>query len=611
MGNYCNPYATVVDHKGYPEKEHKVSGEIQTEITAENQVDHLEVKNSERFDELASPRNIDQKNNKRLQQKGNGKIVVEQLQNKPPDTLKPVDEQKETLVAHCSKGSVQSSSSSIILQEGAKAEKQQKVNEDADEESVVEYSIYQEKNIVTAKKSTSRGFKTPAWIKNIGRNDKAETSCLKTNLLAEKKSAVEHNKTAVKKGDQVTSCVGNSVDKDNNVGKQLQLNEEHEVHRLENEILEKRKVIDKQNETLTKLSDQKEERAKDLQNLEHRVATIKLQSELKERAFIVANEGIKEKTSRMVTLIEGRLSKFGRGGMTNPKEKWVQLRRYPKGQVLLDYAELFLSVKFERNQVTSVERGESYLSGDGSSYNGRVFAVHTNSTDKHKHMVFAAESEELCGKWIEILKHAFDQKQTDVHLGIPKIPVAGKQKSEENGIEIIPNNDEETAARGLPLPTTKSATETEAPKLDSEEVVEKTSNDAVDREVLEKQLFEAKIGIRKRKSQKILSPDESPKERSDSQAEKAQKTPPPASDDKAESPPWPRGRTSLSLIVDTKSEGAHSVDFSNLEQKATSLQMDSAQLRMNTLEHSSQRRSSTISTSSTGGKYGLSVTATL
>lgn len=120
MGNYCNPYDTVVDHKGYPEKERKVSAEIQTEIPAENQVDHLEFGNSGKFGKLASPRNIDQKNNKRLQQQGNGKIVVEQLQNKPPDTLKPVDEQEEILVASCSKGSVQSSSSSIILQEGAK-----------------------------------------------------------------------------------------------------------------------------------------------------------------------------------------------------------------------------------------------------------------------------------------------------------------------------------------------------------------------------------------------------------------------------------------------------------------------------------------------------------
>lgn len=290
------------------------------------------------------------------------------------------------------------------------------MNEDTDKEIVVEYSIPQEENIVTAKKSTSRDFETPAEIKNIGRNDEVETSCLKTDLLAEKKSAVEHNKTAVKKGDQVSSCIGNSVDKDKNVRQQLQLNEEDEVHRLENEILEKRKVIDKQNETLTQLRDQKEERAKDLKNLEHRVATIKLQSELKERAFIVASEANKEKSSRMMTLIEGRLFKFGRGGMTNPKEKWVQLRRYPKGQVVLDYAELFFSVKFERNQVISVERGERYLSGDGSLYKGRVFAVRTTSRDKHKHMVFAAGNEGLCGKWIEIIKHAIDQKQTDVNL---------------------------------------------------------------------------------------------------------------------------------------------------------------------------------------------------
>jgi len=354
-----------------------------------------------------------------VQQQGNGKILVEQSQIKTFDTLKPVDEQKEILVSRCSQDSVQSSSSTI-MQEGAKTEKQQKLNENTDEEIVVvEYSIPKEENIVNVQNNTtSRDFNTQAEIKDIKRNDEVETSCLKNDLLAEKKSAVEHNKTAVKKGNEAPSSRGNSVDKDENERHQLQLTQENEVHRLENEILEKRKVVDKQNETLTRLSDQREERGKDLQNLEHRFATIQLQSELKERALIVASESGEEKSSRMVTLIEGRLFKFGRGGMTNPKEKWVQLRRYPEGQVVLDYAELFFSEKFERNQVISVERGERYLSGKGSLYNGRVFSVGTTSTDKHQHMVFAADSEGLCRDWIEVIKRAFDQKQTDVNMGL-------------------------------------------------------------------------------------------------------------------------------------------------------------------------------------------------
>jgi len=420
MGNLCNPYDTVADHKGYPEKNPKVPGETQTENTAENQVDRLEFGNSGKFDKLASPRNIDQKNNKRVQQQGNGTNVVEQSQIKTFDPLKPVDEQKEILVSRCSQDSVQSSSSSIIVQEGAKTDNQEKLNENTEEEIlVVEYSIPQEENVDNVQNNTtSRDFNTQAEIKDIKPKGEVETSSLKNDLLAEKKSTVEHHKTAVKKGNEATSSRSKSVDEDENERHQLQLTQENEVHRLENEILEKRKVVDKQNETLARLSDQSKERGKDLQNLEHRFATIKLQSELKERVLTVARVGNKEKLSRTVTLIEGRLFKFGKGGMTNPKEKWVQLRRYPEGQVVLDYAELFFSAKFERNQVISVERGERYLSGKGSLYNGRVFSVGTTSTDKHQHMVFAADSEGLCRDWIEVIKRAFDQKQTDVNMGL-------------------------------------------------------------------------------------------------------------------------------------------------------------------------------------------------
>jgi len=401
MGNICNPHDTVVDHKGKPE-ERKVPGETQTENPGENQVDHLEFGNSGKNDKLTSPRNIDQK-------------ILEQSQNKTFDTLKPVDEQKEILVSPCSQDSVQSSSSSTNLQDGAKTEKQQKLNENTGEEiMVVEHSIPQEENIVKVQNNTtSSDSKTQAEIKDIRRNDEVKTSCLKNDLIAEKKSAVEHNKSAVEKGNQATSSIGSKVDGDENERHSMQQTPEVEVHRLENEILEKRKVVDKQNVTLALLSNQKEERAKDLQNLEHRLATIQLQSELK-RAFFVASTGEYEKSPKTVTLFEGRLFKFGRGGMTNPKEKWVQLRRYPKLQVILDYAELFFSQKFERNQIISVEKGERYLSGNGTMYRGRVFAVRTTSTGKHKYMVFAADNEGLCRNWIEVIKRALDKRQTNV-----------------------------------------------------------------------------------------------------------------------------------------------------------------------------------------------------
>jgi len=406
MGNYCNPYDTVADLN--TEKKGKVLGARQTEVPAENQVDRLEFGNSGKFDKVAPTRNLDQKNKKCVQQQGNGEIVVEQTQTKPVDTLKPVDEQKEILISSGSQDSVGSSASSVILQENAKNAKQQQVNKDTEEEIIImKYSPQKENSVDVQNKTKSCDFKTTAEIKDTRPNDEVETNSLKNDLLAERKTAVQHNKrTAVKKCSQEISSRGDRVDTDENVKQQLQLNEEDEVHRLENEILEKRKVVDKQNETLTRLSEQKEERVKDLKNLEYRVATIKLQSELKERAYIIASEGHNESTT--VTLIEGRLFKFGRGGMTHPKEKWVQLRRYPKGQVVLDYAELFFSEKYERNQITHVERGERYLGGNASLYSGRVFAVRTTSTGKHKHMVFATDSEGLCEKWVEIIKLAFE-----------------------------------------------------------------------------------------------------------------------------------------------------------------------------------------------------------
>lgn len=381
-----------------------------------------------------------QDDSSRGNQKENDKAPVEHSETKPCETQKPVEEQKENLVASTQE-SIQSSSSSIIIAAGAQIEKVQEVNKDVDEEEVVvlEYVVPQERNNVDVQKTarvdnskTQKEISPPIpvkheqenmnIIKDMGQTHEAERSCFENNLLAEKKPTVEHNKAAVKNSEQVTPSKGNVTpskgnvtpskdntdNKDENLKEQSLLNEEAEFHRLENEISEKKKLVAKQNETLTRISKNKLERAKDLKNLENRCATVMLQNELKERAFIVASKGTEEKSSRTLTLNEGKLFKFGKGGLTNPKEKWVQLRRYPTGQVVLDYAELFLSAKLERNQITAVERGEKYLSGDSNSFNGRVFAVRTTSTGKHRHMVFAVESRELCGQWIESIQSAFN-----------------------------------------------------------------------------------------------------------------------------------------------------------------------------------------------------------
>jgi len=386
---------------------------------AEPQLDSLKSGKPEKLEKA------NQEDSLRGNQQENDKAPVEHSETKPCETQKPVEEQKENLVAS-TQDSIQSSSSSIIIAAGTQIEKVQEVNKDIDEEVVVlEYVDPLEKNNVDVQKTTivdnsktqkkisppisvKHEQKNMNIIKDMGQTHEAERSCFENDLSAEKKPTVEHNKAAVKNSEQATPFKGNTDNKDENLIEQSLLKEEAEFHRLENEISEKKKLVAKQNETLTRISKNKVERAKDLKNLENRCATVMLQNELKERAFIVASKGIEEKSSRTLTLNEGKLFKFGKGGLTNPKEKWVQLRRYPTGQVILDYAELFLSAKLERNQITAVERGEKYLSGDSSSFNGRVFAVRTTSTGKHRHMVFAVESRELCGQWIESIKCAFN-----------------------------------------------------------------------------------------------------------------------------------------------------------------------------------------------------------
>jgi len=435
-GNSSNNHAkNQLDNpnSGKPEKSEKNPDDSTTanqqgndKAVVESQLDSLKSGKPEKLEKA------NQEDSSRGNQQKNDKAPVEHSETKPCETKKPVEEQKQNLVA--STQEIQSSSSSIIIAAGAQIEKVQEVNKDVDEEEVVvlECVVPQEKNNVDVQKTaivdnskTQKEISPPIpvkheqenmnIIKDLGLTHEAERSCFENNVLAEKKPTVEYNKAAVKNSEQVTPSKGNVTpskdntdNKDENLKEQSLLNEEAEFHRLENEISEKKKLVAKQNETLTRISKNKVERAKDLKNLENRCATVMLQNELKERVFIVASKGTEEKSSRTLTLNEGKLFKFGKGGLTNPKEKWVQLRRYPTGQVVLDYAELFLSAKLERNQITAVERGEKYLSGDSSSFNGRVFAVRTTSTGKHRHMVFAVESRELCGQWIESIKCAFN-----------------------------------------------------------------------------------------------------------------------------------------------------------------------------------------------------------
>jgi len=450
MGNVCDPRIddTTIDLQDNTANESNVAGAKQSELKkndttgnsmnnhAKNQIDSSKSENPEKSEKATIPGIVVQEQSKGGKQQGNDdqeqstegklqgkdKTAVEHSEKKPCEIQKPVDEQKENLVAS-SQGS-KSLSMTNVLPEGAQIEnQQQKINQDIEEEVVaLEYVIPKEKsnvdvqNISTVDNSKKQNDITSPisaehenkhTAEDSGRIHEAERSRVENELIAEKKPTVEHNKTAVKNSEQVTQSKVNTDTKDDNLKEQSRLNEEAEFLRLENEISEKKKLVAKQNETLTRISKQKVERAKDLKNLENRVATIKLQSELKERAFIV-DSGYEEKSSKTVTLNEGKLFKFGKGGLTFPKEKWVQLRLYPEGQVILDYAELFLSAKVERNQITAVERGEKYLSGDSSSYNGRVFAVRTTSTGKHRHMVFAVETKELCGQWIESIKCAFN-----------------------------------------------------------------------------------------------------------------------------------------------------------------------------------------------------------
>jgi len=245
---------------------------------------------------------------------------------------------------------------------------------------------------------------------NVSDIDKSDSSSFNCDEVGSKKLKLDIDSS---KMSEETTSVGSMDHEDKNRLQQLLMDELAEVARLENELLEKKKRVDEQNETLSQMKEQKVERVKDLKNEETRVANLKLQTELRERELIVARQHCEDNFSRTVTLIEGRLLNFVKGGRINPKEKWVQVRLLPKGQVILDHAETFFSERFERNEIISVERGEKFLIGIGSPYDGRVFAISTLSSEKHKKMVFAAETKELGGQWIERIKRALDEKPCD------------------------------------------------------------------------------------------------------------------------------------------------------------------------------------------------------
>jgi len=215
------------------------------------------------------------------------------------------------------------------------------------------------------------------------------------------------------KNSEETTSAGSMDHEDKDRLQQLLKDELAEVARLEGELSEKKNRVDEQTLALSQMKEQKIERARDLKNEETRVANLKLQTELRERELIVARQHCEDNFSRTVTLIEGRLLKFGKEGKMNPKEKWVQVRLFPKGQVVLDYAETFFSERFERNEIISVERGEKFLGGNSCPYDGRVFAICTSSSEKHKKMVFAVETREICEHWIERVKRALDEKPSD------------------------------------------------------------------------------------------------------------------------------------------------------------------------------------------------------
>lgn len=237
----------------------------------------------------------------------------------------------------------------------------------------------------------------------------ADGTRFNNRLAATKKVVIEQNSTSVvsdfKQSDEVSCTKISNQEHENSLEQQLQ-EQEFEVMRLEKELLLKKNRVEKQNETLAQLREQKVKRIRDLKNQESTRANMSPQTQQSERELIVARENREDDTLKTVTILEGRLLKFGKGGRKHPKEKYVQVRRFPKGQVILDYGEVFFSETLKRNEVHSVERGEKYLSGKSSSYEGRLIAIIPKSNGKHKQMVFAVSSVELCRDWFECIKAA-------------------------------------------------------------------------------------------------------------------------------------------------------------------------------------------------------------
>lgn len=436
MGNYCEPDGKndIKEYDGMRPVKSQYSGVKNTKLYQTDsssaprynivvtQLDCLDSGSDESLIKMTSPVDMNRADKESVLNVEHHEYDTEILENKLPENKNLVDKPKETF--HRTSISIDRSSSNTYLA----SEELQSLDQDTEpdvillEQFLTPKSITveeQRENIISPQQRTSLISleHKHKWSENqFRRDDEGETACLVNMLVVEINSAAEQNETLARSGYPTSLSEGKTLREGKVMLQQVLQMKESEALMLENEILEKKNLIGKQDETLAQLNQQRAERARDLKDMEYRIANIRLHTVLKKRAFRVAKQQNEEKSSRTVTLVEGRLFKFGSEDMTDPKEKWVQVRLYPKGQVILDYAELFFSAKFVRNQIISVERGEKYYSGDSSSYRARIFAVRSTSTTKNRWMVFVADSDELCEHWIETIKGALEQKPKDFDL---------------------------------------------------------------------------------------------------------------------------------------------------------------------------------------------------
>jgi len=437
MGNYCDPeikkgineydsMRPVTQSQYHSVKQSELH---QTDSSSHPRynifISHLDCLESESSDSLiktTSPVDMNQADKESVLKLEHHESDSDTLENNLPEKKNLVGEPKETL--HSSKMSVDRSSSNASLE----SEELQSLDQEKDPDVILLEQFLTPKSISAEEESENKFSPQqrpslislqhkPMWSQNqFRRDDEGETACLVNMLVAEINSAAEQNETLARSGHPTSLSQGKTLREGKVMLQQVLRIKESEALMLENEILEKKNLIGKQDETLAQLNQQRVKRARDLRDMENRIANIKMHSELKKRAFNVAKQQNDERASRTVTLVEGRLFKFGSEDMSDPEEKWVQVRRYPRGQVIMDYAELFFSAKFKRNQIISVERGEKYYNGDNSSYKGRIFAVCSTSTAKNRQMVFVADSDELCEHWIETIKGALEHKRENIDL---------------------------------------------------------------------------------------------------------------------------------------------------------------------------------------------------